>query len=115
MGLGEVLQTLLSRNTPEISRNLIRNIYLSGGNMAFSGMTERLIRELTEISPLNSTISISAPEDYILDPWKGAALYASEHQFNRSLHSIEKYFECGVDYLIENNRFFSSNLSGHGI
>lgn len=30
--------------------------------MAYSGIKERLIRELTEISPLNSTISISTPE-----------------------------------------------------
>jgi actin-related protein 5 len=115
MGLGEILQTLLSRISPDASRELIKHIYLSGGNMAYSGMKERLIRELTEISPMNSTISISTPEDFILDPWKGAALYTSENQFNSSLHSIEKYYECGVDYLIENNRFFSSNLSGHGI
>jgi actin-related protein 5 len=115
MGLAEILQTLLSRNSPEISRDLINNIYLSGGNMAYSGMKERLIRELTEISPLNSSISISTPEDFLLDPWKGAALFASESQFNSTIHSIEKYFECGVDYLIENNRFFSSNLSDHGI
>jgi len=76
-------------------------------------MKERLIRELTEISSLNSTISISTPDDFLLDSWKGAALYASENDFNNNLHSIEKYFECGVDYLIEKNRFFSSNLSGH--
>lgn len=30
--------------------------------MAYSGMKERLIRELTEISPMNSTISVSVPE-----------------------------------------------------
>lgn len=114
MGLSEILQTLLSRISPEVSSDLIKNIYLSGGNMAYSGMKERLIRELTEISPLNSTISISTPEDFILDPWKGAALYVNENQFKNS-HSIEKYFECGVDYLIENNRFFSANLSDNGI
>jgi actin-related protein 5 len=111
MGLPEVLQYLLARFDPQVSGKLLKHIFLTGGNMAFTGMKERVVKELTEISPMGQPISVDVAEDVILDAWRGAAAFANGNDQNENAwFSIDQYSECGVDYLLQKNRYFSSNL-----
>uniref|UniRef100_A0A3P8WW16 Actin-related protein 5 n=1 Tax=Cynoglossus semilaevis TaxID=244447 RepID=A0A3P8WW16_CYNSE len=79
MGLMETLQYVLARYTPEQQEALVSNIFLTGGNMQYPGVKERLERELLAVRPFQSQFKVTLASQPALGSWFGAKAWALEH------------------------------------
>ncbi|XP_061745233.1 actin-related protein 5 [Nerophis ophidion] len=104
MGLMETLQYVLARYTPEQQEALVSNVFLTGGNMQYPGMKERMERELLAIRPFQSHFKVTMATRPALDAWLGARDWALEHPpggGGEGWISRQDYEEKGGEYLSE--------------
>ncbi|KAM3838492.1 actin-related protein 5 [Diretmus argenteus] len=107
MGLMETLQYVLARYTPEQQEALVSNVFLTGGNMQYPGMKQRVERELLTIRPFQSHFQVTMASHLSLDAWYGARAWALEHLPGggggepEGWISRQDYEEKGGEYLSE--------------
>ncbi|XP_022597453.1 actin-related protein 5 isoform X1 [Seriola dumerili] len=104
MGLMETLQYVLARYTPEQQEALVSNVFLTGGNMQYPGMRERVERELLAMRPFQSHFKVTMASQPALDAWYGARDWALEHPPGGAAEgwiSRQDYEEKGGEYLSE--------------
>ncbi|TDH10741.1 hypothetical protein EPR50_G00078640 [Perca flavescens] len=107
MGLMETLQYVLARYTPEQQEALVSNVFLTGGNMQYPGMKERVERELLAMRPFQSHFKVTIASRPALDAWYGARDWALEHPLSgeggaaEGWISRQEYEEKGGEYLSE--------------
>uniref|UniRef100_A0A667XGD3 Actin-related protein 5 n=1 Tax=Myripristis murdjan TaxID=586833 RepID=A0A667XGD3_9TELE len=107
MGLMETLQYVLARYTPEQQEALVSNVFLTGGNMQYPGMKERVERELLAMRPFQSHFQVSMASRPALDAWYGARDWALQHLpaggggGTEGWISRQDYEEKGGEYLSE--------------
>ncbi|XP_026222598.1 actin-related protein 5 [Anabas testudineus] len=107
MGLMETLQYVLARYTPEQQEALVGNVFLTGGNMQYPGMKERVERELLAMRPFQSHFKVNMASQPALDAWCGARDWALEHlpggdgEAGEGWISRQDYEEKGGEYLSE--------------
>uniref|UniRef100_A0A3B4ZAW6 Actin-related protein 5 n=1 Tax=Stegastes partitus TaxID=144197 RepID=A0A3B4ZAW6_9TELE len=107
MGLMETLQYVLARYTPEQQEALVSNVFLTGGNMQYPGMKERVERELLAMRPFQSNFKVTMASQPALDAWYGARAWALEHPAGGGAGGAEgwisrqEYEEKGGEYLSE--------------
>ncbi|KAM9856040.1 actin-related protein 5 [Aulostomus maculatus] len=106
MGLMETLQYVLARYTPEQQEALVSNMFLTGGNMQYPGMKERVERELLAMRPFQSHFKVTMASRPALDAWYGARDWALEHPPSggggaEGWISKQDYEEKGGEYLSE--------------
>ncbi|XP_037629355.1 actin-related protein 5 [Sebastes umbrosus] len=107
MGLMETLQYVLARYTPEQQEALVSNVFLTGGNMQYPGMKERVERELLAMRPFQSHFKVTMASQPALDAWYGARDWALEHPPGgeggaaEGWISRQEYEEKGGEYLSE--------------
>ncbi|KAI3357271.1 hypothetical protein L3Q82_015725 [Scortum barcoo] len=104
MGLMETLQYVLARYTPEQQEALVSNVFLTGGNMQYPGMKERVERELLAMRPFQSHFNVTMASRPALDSWYGARDWALEHLPSGAAEgwiSRQDYEEKGGEYLSE--------------
>ncbi|XP_056130917.1 actin-related protein 5 [Lampris incognitus] len=107
MGLMETLQYVLARYTPEQQEALVSNVFLTGGNMQYPGMKERVERELLAMRPFQSHFKVTMASRPALDAWYGARDWALEHLPGGGGGGVEgwisrqDYEEKGGEYLSE--------------
>ncbi|KAL9615283.1 MAG: hypothetical protein Q9167_000254 [Letrouitia subvulpina] len=83
--------------------DMLRDIFLTGGNTLFRGFEERFRKELRAVLPLEALIEVRRARDPLLDAWKGAAQWSKEPAFIQCALTREDYHERGLDYLKEHN------------
>ncbi|CAJ1085582.1 actin-related protein 5 isoform X2 [Xyrichtys novacula] len=76
MGLMETLQYVLARYTLKQQEALVSNVFLTGGNMQYPGMKERVEKELLAIRPFQSHFKVTMALQPSLDAWYGARDWA---------------------------------------
>ncbi|XP_076597347.1 actin-related protein 5 [Chaetodon auriga] len=107
MGLIETLQYVLARYTSEQQEALVSNVFLTGGNMQYPGMKERVERELLEMRPFQSHFKVTMASRPALDAWYGARDWALDHLppggggVAEGWISKQDYEEKGGEYLSE--------------
>ncbi|XP_061592542.1 actin-related protein 5 [Cololabis saira] len=104
MGLMETLQYVLARYTPKQQEALVSNVFLTGGNMQYPGMKERVERELLAMRPFQSHFKVRLASQPALDAWYGARDWALEHppeSGSEGWISKQEYEEKGGEYLSE--------------
>ncbi|XP_074537703.1 actin-related protein 5 isoform X2 [Halichoeres trimaculatus] len=107
MGLMETLQYVLARYTPEQQEALVSNVFLTGGNMQYPGMKERVERELLAMRPFQSHFKVTMASRPSLDAWYGARDWALQHLpveggvSTEGWISRQDYEEKGGEYLSE--------------
>lgn len=104
MGLMETLQFVLARYSPEQQEALVSNVFLTGGNMQYPGMKERVQRELLAMRPFQSNFKVTMASRPALDAWYGARDWALEHPPGAGAEgwiSRQDYEEKGGEYLSE--------------
>ncbi|KAM8830150.1 actin-related protein 5 [Synchiropus picturatus] len=104
MGLMEALQYVLARYTPEQQEELVNNVFLTGGNMKYPGMKERVERELLAMRPFQSQFKVCVASQLDLDAWCGAREWARDHPpgaGDAGWISRQEYEEKGGEYLSE--------------
>ena len=79
--------------------DILKDIFLTGGNTTFKGFEERLQEELRAVLPAEATLHVRKAKDPVLDAWKGAAQWAGDAS-NRS-HFVTRadFLEKGGDYI----------------
>ncbi|XP_034445404.1 actin-related protein 5 [Hippoglossus hippoglossus] len=105
MGLMETLQYVLARYTPKQQEALVSNVFLTGGNMQYPGMKERVERELLAMRPFQSQFKVTMASQPALGAWYGARDWALEHPPGAGAAegwiSRQEYEEKGGEYLSE--------------
>ncbi|KAJ7440386.1 Actin, gamma [Mycena latifolia] len=65
----------------DIRHNLYGNVVLSGGTTMFPGITDRMQKELTSLSPTSMKVKIVAPPERKYSVWIGSSILASLSTF----------------------------------
>ncbi|XP_077575495.1 actin-related protein 5 [Stigmatopora nigra] len=106
MGIMETLQYMLARYTPKQQEALVSNVFLTGGNMQYPGMKERIERELLAMRPFQSHFKVTMATQPTLSAWLGARDWALEHPpgaGEAGWISRQDYEEKGGEYLSEHD------------
>ncbi|KAH7101113.1 beta-actin [Auriculariales sp. MPI-PUGE-AT-0066] len=79
----------------DIRRALWGTIVLSGGNTMFPGIKDRMLKEITAISPLNASVNVIAQPERKYATWLGGSRLASMPSFQNNWVFKHEYDELG--------------------
>jgi len=79
----------------DIRRDLYANIVMSGGTTMFTGIAERMTKELTALAPSTMKIKVVAPPERKYSVWIGGSILASLSTFQQMWISKAEYDESG--------------------
>eukprot|EP00004_Rigifila_ramosa_P017839 TRINITY_DN438_c0_g1_i2.p1 TRINITY_DN438_c0_g1~~TRINITY_DN438_c0_g1_i2.p1 ORF type:complete len:995 (-),score=288.92 TRINITY_DN438_c0_g1_i2:29-3013(-) len=94
-GIHEALYHSIMKNDVDIRKDLYSNLVLSGGSSMFSGMADRLTKEITALAPSTMKIKVIAPPERKYSVWIGGSILASLSTFQQMWVSKEEYDEAG--------------------
>lgn len=115
-GLAEIVGTLLRQrlaypieqqaengtptgSTVLLRDQLLRDVFLTGGNTLFKGFDERLRAELAPQLPPSAPLAIRRASDPVLDAWRGAAEWVGTDSWRAAQVTREEYLEKGGEYI----------------
>lgn len=105
-GLTETIEYVLRQLSTEDQQLLVENIVLMGGCALIPGLKDRMIRELREIRPFKSKISIRIMDSPDLCGWYGAKNWAMNA-------GLDQYLINRADYTEHGGEYFKSHSSGN--
>jgi actin-related protein len=79
----------------DIREDLYGNTVLTGGTTMFSGIADRLTKEIKAVAPETMTVKIIAPPDRKYSAWIGGSILASLSTFQQMRISKQEYDESG--------------------
>jgi len=79
----------------DIRRDLYKNIVMSGGTTMFTGIPERLEKEMKALAPQSMDIKVIAPPERKYSVWIGGSILASLSTFEEMWVTKEEYDESG--------------------
>jgi len=79
----------------DIRKDLYANVVLSGGTTMFSGIGERMTKELTALAPSTMKIKVVAPPERKYSVWIGGSILSSLSTFQQMWISKNEYDESG--------------------
>merc|ERR1719188_1719684 len=79
----------------DIRKDLYSNVVLSGGTTMFTGIGERMTKELTALAPSTMKIKVVAPPERKYSVWIGGSILASLSTFQQMWISKQEYDESG--------------------
>jgi actin len=94
-GVHELLFKSIMKCDVDIRRDLWSNVVCSGGSTMFSGLADRLKKELKAKAPNNVTVKIVAPPERKYSVWIGGSILSSLSTFEEMWVSKEEYDESG--------------------
>jgi actin-related protein 5 len=101
-GIVEIASDILNERLTEqhpARINVLRDVFLTGGNTLFHGFEQRLQRELQAVLEAGSPLRVRKAGDPLLDAWRGAAKWAGEHSSSKSFVSRAEFLEKGGEYI----------------
>ncbi len=101
-GLGELIKIVLDCYPLQKRLELVKNVFLSGGNAQFEGFTERIQAEIQQVLPVGSEVNVTRETDLSCS-WRGAAEFAEAHLGDECWITRQQYDEMGGDYLSEHS------------
>ena len=81
----------------DIRSELYNNICLSGGSTMYTGLQERMQKEITALAPAGNKIRVLAPEERKYSVWIGGSILSSLTTFEQMWITKQEYDECGAD------------------
>jgi len=104
VGIIEIATGILTERLAESSRKeVLKDVFLTGGNTLFKGFEERLRMELRAFLPAGAPFKVRQANDSVLDAWKGAAKWASSANSRQAFVTRADFLEKGGDYLKEHD------------
>jgi len=79
----------------DIRKDLYSNVVLSGGTTMFTGIGERMTKELTTLAPSTMKVKIVAPPERKYSVWIGGSILSALSTFQQMWISKREYDECG--------------------
>ena len=98
-GIHDIVYYSAMKCENDLRQLMFENITVTGGNMMFPGLTQRLQKEVT--SRLKNTpnhtinVKVTRPEGGIFSAWHGASILASSSSFTNMTMTKEEYEEFG--------------------
>ncbi|KAL6703340.1 Actin-related protein 5 [Coniothyrium glycines] len=83
--------------------DVLKDIFLTGGNTLFQGFEERLRAELRAVLPAEQSLTVRRAQDCVLDAWKGAARWAGTKENRRHFITRKEFEEKGSEYIKEHD------------
>ncbi|RZC38846.1 hypothetical protein BDFB_000723 [Asbolus verrucosus] len=94
-GIHETTYNSIMRSDMDIRKDLYANIVLSGGSTMFTGIADRIQKEIAALAPASMKIKIIAPPERKYSVWIGGSILASLTTFQQMWISKEEYDESG--------------------
>jgi len=94
-GIHDTLFQTIMKCDVDIRKDLYANIVLSGGTTMFTGISERLTKEMTALAPSTMRIKVVAPPERKYSVWIGGSILASLSTFQAMWISKQEYDESG--------------------
>ena len=94
-GIHEAVYQSILRCKSAISKDLYGNIFLSGGNTMFKGISNRLFKEISALAPNTITVKTKAPQERKSSVWIGGSILTGLSSFKNMWISQKDYNECG--------------------
>jgi actin-related protein 5 len=100
-GIVEIVADIMNHGLTKVGNRdeILKDVFLTGGNTLFAGFDERLRKELRASLPVEAEICVRRAKDPLLDAWKGAAQWSREPDFKNNVVTRDEYYEKGVDYI----------------
>ena len=95
VGLQDLVYSVVMRGDIDLRNDLFRNILLSGGNTMFSGLKERITKEVTRLAGPWRRVNVIAPPERTMSSWTGGSILASLPEFFGLCISRAEYDEYG--------------------
>jgi actin-related protein 6 len=95
MGIAEAIAHSISLCDESTHSWLYRNIVLTGGNVVFPNMKERVEREVRAYAPTEYDVIVRIPNEPMSYAWHGGALFADDPCLAKVSVSREEYLERG--------------------
>jgi actin len=95
-GIHQAVFNAITKCDRKIRRDLYANIVLTGGTSMFTGLPERLEKEMGKLAPGTMRVKIVAPQLRELTPWIGGSVLAGHPAFPQMVVPREAYSELGV-------------------
>eukprot|EP00483_Globobulimina_turgida_P002122 UN02124 len=96
-GIHHLLYSSVMKCDVDIRKDLYGNVVLSGGSSCFSGLQERMSKEVSALAPASMTINIVAPPERKYSVWIGGSILASLTSFQEMWIFKDEYDESGAD------------------
>lgn len=93
-GIHELAYDSIMKCDSDMRDNLYGNIILAGGNTNFTGIADRVQKEIIDLAP-PVKVKVIAPPERSLTTWIGGAIIASLSTFSKMCVSKEEYDEYG--------------------
>ncbi|XP_033098861.1 actin, clone 302-like [Anneissia japonica] len=94
-GIHETIFNSIMKCDVDIRNNLYQNCVLSGGSTMFSGIANRLQKEMTSLVPTGVNVNTIAPPERKYSPWMGGSILASSSIFKQTYIQKQEYDESG--------------------
>lgn len=108
-GLSELCEQTVLRRLPQEqgfsgddSEEILRDVFLTGGQALFKGFEERMRGEFQSFLPVGADFHVRTAKDPLLDSWRGMAKWSTTEDAKKSYVSKKQYEEMGPDYIKEN-------------
>jgi len=98
-GLSTCIENVLQNYPANIQKDLVKNIYVTGGNTKIDNFHERLLNDIRMFQPQGQEICIKTSSDASIDAWKGAAKFCSSPEMSNNWVTKNEYLEHGWYYL----------------
>lgn len=94
-GIGDLCHNSVLKCDIGVRRSMYGNIVLSGGTTLFSGIQERLQKDISARTPPTVDVSVEAPEDRKFSVFTGASILTNLPNFSERWVTKEMYEEHG--------------------
>jgi len=94
-GVHKLIFSSIMKCDVDIRRELWKNVVCSGGTTMFTGLPERLTKELKALAPTNMDVKIIAPPERKYSVWIGGSILSSLSTFEEMWVTKEEYDESG--------------------
>ena len=97
-GIDDLVFKTIMKSDVDLRKEFFANIVLSGGSTMFTGLAERLEKELNTRAPVRMKVKVLAPPERKYSVWMGGSILASLSTFQQMWISKEEYDESGPTY-----------------
>jgi actin len=94
-GVHEQVHKSINKCDIDIRKELYENIVMSGGTTMYSGIKERLVKELQNMVPQSIRIKVHAQPERKYSVWIGGSILSSLSSFQSTWITKEEYNEAG--------------------
>ncbi|CAH8321507.1 unnamed protein product [Eruca vesicaria subsp. sativa] len=94
-GIHETTYNSIMKCDVDIRKDLYGNIVLSGGTTMFTGIADRMSKEITALAPSSMKIKVVAPSERKYSVWIGGSILASLSTLQQMWISKAEYDEAG--------------------